>query len=175
MIRAVDHPGTGGVRILFAVGLVINFAGFVYDWAWHSWNLSLETIPPSKLLVVHGGIYVGSLLVAVAVGHALRRRLFTSRPERIGLLVIAAGLLLEFAGDAADMWTHSQGYEKDLYHDFVYRGAALTVLGYLLLELFQLYRSGVPEATAAPAADDDAADDDAAAGPEQIAGRSTPG
>ncbi len=169
MIRAVDQAGTAGVRVLFAVGLVINFAGFVYDWAWHSWNLSLETIPPSKLLVVHGGIYVGALLVTVAVGHALRRRLFTSRPERVGLLVIAAGLLLEYVGDAADMWTHSQGYEKDLYHDFIYNGAALTLLGYLLLELFQLYRSGVPQA-AAPAADDDAA-----AGPEHIAGRSTPG
>lgn len=170
MIRAVDHAGAGRVRILFAAGLVINFAGFVYDWAWHARNLSLEPIPPSQLLVVHGAIYLGSLLVAVAV--VLGRRAFAGRVERIGLLVVAVGLVLEFAGDAADMWAHGHGYEKDLYHDLVYDGAALTVCGYLILELFQLHRRGLPEGR--PAAGS-ASDHDVAAGSEPITGRSTPG
>lgn len=151
MSRAVDRAAVTRVRVLFAVGLVVNFAGFVYDWAWHAWNLSLVPIPPPKLLVVHGGIYVGSLLVAGALAWALARRAFTSRVERVGLAVLALGLLLEFAGDATDMWAHGHGYEKDLYHDMIYNGAGLTLLGYLVIELFQLYQSGRAAPSAEPA------------------------
>ena len=146
-----DTRGVNRIRLLIAVGLVINYAGFFYDWTWHAQNLSITPITPGKLLTVHGLIYLGALIVTVATIDALVRRPFTAAVQKYAVWLIALGLLVEFTGDATDMWAHGHGYEKDLYHDLVTIGAALTVVGYLVIELFHLISRSGPDPVEEPA------------------------
>lgn len=151
MTRPINPGGVNRIRMAIAIGLVVNFVGFVYDWSWHALHLSMVPIPPSKLLTVHGGIYLGSIIIAVAVVAAFVRQTFRTTVEQGGLLMIAVGLVIEFAGDGTDMWAHGHGYERDLYHYLIHIGAALTVAGYLAIELFHLFgpvRVGGPTETA---------------------------
>ncbi len=139
MIPAPKQRRAGRVRMLLAVGLVINLIGFVYDEAWHATHLSLVPIPPSKLLSIHSGIYVGGLIVLAVSVVAFARRMFDTGLEWVGMFVVAAGLVMEFTGNGTDMWAHGHGYERDFYHHLIYAGAALTVCGYLLLHATHLF------------------------------------
>ncbi|MGA8113508.1 MAG: hypothetical protein WCA46_07605 [Actinocatenispora sp.] len=131
--------------MLLAIGLVVNFVGFVYDQAWHATHLQIVPILPIKLLSVHSGIYLGALIVTVTVVIAFARRAFDTGGEWAGLVVLAVGLALEFLGDGTDMWAHGHGYERDLFHNFIYSGAGVTVVGYLIIQLVHLLgRAGDP-------------------------------
>ncbi len=134
------------VRMFFAIGLLIQFVGFIYDWMWHAHHLQIVPIPPSKLLTVHSGIYLGGLVIVGTIIAALVRRPFTSGAARAALAMSAIGIVVEFVGNGTDMWAHGHGYERDLYHNLIYTGAVITILGYLALQLHHLF-------TAHPGAD----------------------
>jgi hypothetical protein len=126
------------IRLLMAAGLFLEFVGFLYDEYWHAMHLSIVPSPPSEMLTIHGGIYVGELLV-LAVAVIALARVPLRLPARLALWVVIAGGLVELAGVATDMWAHGHGYEKDLFHNLIYTGAGVTVAGYLLLELFTVW------------------------------------
>jgi hypothetical protein len=130
-----------------AAGLFVEFAGFLYDTLWHDQHLSEVAIPPGKLLTVHGGIYFGELLVLAIALVTLKQR--QSRPAvSAALWGVVAGAIIQLAGSGLDMWSHGHGYEKDLYHNTIYVGAALTVIGYLLLEFFGSRQQRTPHSEA---------------------------
>ncbi|MER8047172.1 hypothetical protein [Streptomyces sp. NPDC094032] len=143
------------LRITMAAALVVEFGGFLYDSFWHNQHLSEVAIPPSELLTVHGGIYVGQLTVLAMAVIVLARRTADSPTARV-LWAVLCGGLLQTLGGALDMWSHGHGYEKDLYHNMIYAGAAVTVIGYLLLEVVGRRAANIrePHTTDAGAATD---------------------
>lgn len=146
---------SAAVRFTMAAGLVAEFGGFLYDTFWHNQHLSDVAIPPSELLTVHGGIYLGQLTVMCVAAVVLARKA-ADRRTVLTLWAVLAGGLLQTLGSALDMWSHGHGYEKDLYHNMIYSGAAVMVLGYLALEI--VGRRSAGEDTVDGAAEDVAAE-----------------
>ncbi|MDF9817156.1 hypothetical protein [Streptomyces sp. SPB162] len=128
----MEHPRA--VRWSIAAGLFVEFVGFLYDTLWHDQHLSEVAIPPSKLMTVHSGIYLGELLVLGIALATLALRTRRAHPQAV-LWAVVAGGLVQIAGSGFDMWSHAHAYEKPLYHDTIYTGAAVTIIGYLLLEI----------------------------------------
>ncbi|MEU2233882.1 hypothetical protein ACH4A8_39540 [Streptomyces vietnamensis] len=122
------------VRLIIAAALVVEFGGFLYDTFWHDQHLSEVAIPPGELLTVHGGIYLGQLTLMAVAATVIARRA-ADRPTARVLWAMLCGGLVQTLGSVLDMWSHGHGYEKDLYHNTIYAGAAVTVLAYLLLEV----------------------------------------
>jgi hypothetical protein len=129
----MEHPRV--VRLSMAAGLFVEFVGFVYDTLWHDQHLSEVAIQPSELLTVHSGIYLGELIVlGIAIATLARRGRKAAPPALLWTVVV--GGVVQLIGSGLDMWSHAHGYEKDLYHNTIYTGAAITVIGYLLMEAF---------------------------------------
>lgn len=135
-----DVRSASGIRVALALGLLTQLVGFIYDFSWHASHPQTVAIPPAKLIVVHGGIYLGGLIIAVAFFVALLRGTFAAGPARLVVAAGAIGAVVEFVGNGTDMWAHGHGYEKALYHGLIYAGAAVTILGYVSIEA--LRRSG---------------------------------
>lgn len=112
------------VRTGLYTGIVAYLLGQAFDTYWHARNLSFVPEPPSALWRIHLGIWLGSLLVAL-VGAGL-----VARPGmRItgGLLLL--GGLLQLLGFGWDMYLHSQERSRDLWHDLLWYGFGVVVIG----------------------------------------------
>jgi hypothetical protein len=132
------------LRLTLAAGLLIGLVGFVYDWAWHAQHLSPVPIGPATLLRVHSGIYVGQAIVLGVAVCAAQTRAFGGGWLRAGQMVLLAGAVIELCGNLGDFWSHSRQWESPVFHQSMYAGLALSVAGYLVIELAHVARPGVP-------------------------------
>ncbi|MFF4470839.1 hypothetical protein ACFYZ3_14880 [Streptomyces sp. NPDC001599] len=119
----------GRRRYLAYAGVVIYLFGQAYDTYWHAKNVSFVVEPPGSLWTIHLGIWVGALVTATAGATLWRVRGF-----RVAGGLLALGAAVELAGYFLDMWKHSQGTSLDFYHDLVWYGFGVVVIGMVRIE-----------------------------------------
>ena len=123
----VSTPGAStplSGRIALYSGVVIYLFGQAYDTYWHAKHVSFVPEPPSGLWRIHLGIWLGAVIV-VAVGGWL-----TARPGlRVTGLLLLAGGLVQLLGFGWDMYLHGQGRSQDLWHNMIWYGFGVVVLG----------------------------------------------
>lgn len=105
-------------RIRWA-GLALQIAGFAYDLYWHRTAHELETA--DRMLWVHSGFYLGTIVMLVATAVAARR----PAPAELAIL---GGLGVELTGEVWDLYEHSQLAESSVAHLLIYLGATVAVL-----------------------------------------------
>ncbi|MFJ5072980.1 hypothetical protein ACIP8Z_00015 [Streptomyces sp. NPDC088553] len=120
---------TGRLRTVAFAAVAIYLFGQAFDTYWHAKNVSFVPEPPRALWSIHLGIYLGAAIV-LATGGALAFR----AGFRVAGVLLAAGGGVELAGFFLDMWKHSQGTSVDFYHDLVWYGFGLVVVGTVRME-----------------------------------------
>lgn len=116
-------------RVILYAGVVAYLLGQAYDQFWHSQNVSFVPAPPSRVFVIHIGIYLGAAAIALAGALHMRR----AQTRRGGAVVLAGGLV-QLAGFALDTWVHSRNYSEPLFHDMWWYGFGIVVIGAVVLE-----------------------------------------
>lgn len=126
-------------------GAVAYLLGQAFDTWWHARNVSFVPEPPGALWRIHLGMWLGATIVAV-IGAWLTGR----AGHRITGVILMTGGLVQLLGFAWDMYLHGQGRSRDLWHDMLWYGFCLVVLGVARFEALSRRspaNAGVPEST----------------------------
>ncbi|MFF5428056.1 MULTISPECIES: hypothetical protein [unclassified Streptomyces] len=129
----------GKVRVAAFAAVAIYLFGQAFDTYWHAKNVSFVPEPPSALWTIHLGIYLGAAIILATGALVAFRDGF-----RIAGGLFALGGAVALAGFFLDMWKHSQGTSVDFYHDLVWYGFGLVVVGMVRMEAMRRNRLGVP-------------------------------
>jgi uncharacterized membrane protein YpjA len=105
----MSHPTTR--RRLIWVALGIQFAGLVFDYAWHGLHPDVTPVTVREMVThlstVHLPLYVGVLSVLITTAWALVGHMRSS-PIGLGLPVAFVGALIAAAGEGWHAYTHLQ-------------------------------------------------------------------
>ncbi|QFU90575.1 hypothetical protein [Amycolatopsis sp. YIM 10] len=132
---------TPNTRVIVYLGIVVYLLGQAFDTYWHQRNVSFVPEPPSELWRIHAGIYGGAVILTLAgVWLALRPG------GRVTGLLLVAGGLTQLTGFFGDMWLHARGESIDFWHDLVWYGLAVIVIGVVRMEALNRNRPEPAEA-----------------------------
>jgi len=116
-------------RMVVYGGAVLFLLGEAYDTYWHRQHVSFRPEPPSSLWRIHAGIWLGALILVV-IGAVL----LTRPGARITGAIVGAGGLTSLAGFLGDMALHARGESIDFWHDLVWYGFGVVVIGVVRME-----------------------------------------
>ncbi|MBM0232585.1 hypothetical protein JNW91_12355 [Micromonospora sp. STR1_7] len=117
-----------GRAAVFA-GVVVFLLGQAFDTYWHARNVSFVPEPPRELWRIHLGIYLGAAMLT-----ALGAWLLTRPGLRLAGLLMLLGGGTQLLGFGWDMYLHGQGRSKEIWHDLLWYGFGVVVLGVVRLE-----------------------------------------
>lgn len=126
-----------------AAGLVIFLAGIARDLQWHATHdTQREFETASKQIEVHWLLWLGVVVMLVAVSVALMRSEPESRSSGYGVTLVSGVI---YAG--VSVWhfiEHANGNDPQLAHVFLYAGAFAIALGAILALVGRRVRRVLP-------------------------------